>query len=359
MRTVSSLVSALVCALSCVSCVTAPAPATNRPTHIGASDPRIARIGRTVEQADGSVQFAYPGVRLLLAFTGKRLSFDAASSGPQSWLEVAVDGGAPVAVHLSAASSTFVAVDGDAARLHQVEIMHRSETWHGTVTVSRFSTDGRFESPPALPSRKILLLGDSVTCGEALKRVPNEQKNATWWDPRHSYGLLLGETFNAQVNLVCHGGRGLVRSWNGHTDDQNLPDYYNYAIADPARPARWDHQRWQPDLIISAIGTNDFTTGIPDREAYVNTYVGLLRELLRHHPQAQIVLTEGAILDGAKKAALTSYIAEAIARTGSARIHYLVSAHHPGDERDGHPTTEQHAAMARELAPQLRAVMGW
>ena len=292
-------------------------------------------------------------------FTGKRLSFDAASSGEQSWLEVVVDGGAPVAVHLSAKSNTFVAFDGDDVRAHRVEIMHRSETWHGTVTVSRFSTDGQFAPAPALATRKIMVLGDSVSCGEALKRVPNENKNATWWDPRNSYGLLLGDAFNAQVHLVCHGGRGLVRSWNGKTDDANLPDYYNYAIADPVKPARWDHQRWQPDLIISAIGTNDFATGVPDREAYVKAYVGMLRELLRNHPQAQIVLTEGAILDGANKAALTGYIAETISRTGSARVRAVSSLHHPGADGDGHPTTLQHAAMARELAPQLRAVMGW
>jgi hypothetical protein len=40
-------------------------------------------------------------------------------------------------------------------------------------------------------------------------------------------------------------------------------------------------------------------------------------------------------------------------------LHYIKSLHHPGDERDAHPTTAQHAAMARELAPPLRRLMGW
>ena len=69
-----------------------------------------------------------------------------------------------------------------------------------------------------------------------------------------------------------------------------------------------------PDLIVSAIGTNDFTPGIPARDAYVNEYVALVQALLRDHPQARVVLTEGAILDGEKKAALRGYIDETIRR---------------------------------------------
>jgi hypothetical protein len=36
---------------------------------------------------------------------------------------------------------------------------------------------------------------------------------------RASYGMLMAKQLNAQVQLVCYGGRGLVRTWDGKTND--------------------------------------------------------------------------------------------------------------------------------------------
>jgi lysophospholipase L1-like esterase len=324
-----------------------------------AADPHIAVMGRSAQEPDGALRIAYPGVTLSLAFTGKSLSVDVASSGKDSYLEAVVDGGPPTKIHVPPQRASIVLVNGGASAHHRVDLMHRSETWHGVVTVAGFATDGVFEAAPVLASRKMLVLGDSVTCGEVIDRVPGEKNKPEWLNARASYGMLVAEALHAQVHLVCYGGRGLVRSWNGRTDEFNLPDFYELAIPDAANPAAWDHSRYEPDLILVSIGTNDFNPGIPDGAAYVRAYVGFVRTLLHNHPHAQIVLTEGAILDGEKKRALSGYIAETVARVGDRRVHAVPSMHHPGDAQDAHPTREQHAEMARELLPQLRAVMGW
>lgn len=325
---------------------------------IPAADAQVARMGRLVTTPEGAVRFAYPGVRLSLRFHGASLKFQASSSGAHSYLEAVIDGGAPQRIKIGADRATYTLVDAPTAGLHTVEIMHRAETWHGVVTLTSLNTDGVLLSPPLAPVRKMLVLGDSVTCAEGAGKRGGK-KDSSWTDPRHSYGMLAAQALRAQVHLVCHGGRGLVRSWNGRTDEFNLPDFYDLAIADAGDAVQWDHAQYQPDLIVSAIGTNDFSLGIPERKAYVNTYVQLLRTLLRNHPQAQIVLTEGAILHGPKKQALRSYIAETVRRVGSARVHAVPSAHHPGDKQDAHPTRGQHATMARELAPRLREIAGW
>jgi len=126
---------------------------------------------------------------------------------------------------------------------------------------------------------------------------------------------------------------------------------------DPAM--KWDHTQYQPDLIVSAVGTNDFAPGIPERETYVTAYVKLINKLLTNHPQAQIALTEGVILKGNKKRALIDYIREAISRVNDSRVHQITSAHYPGDSSDAHPTKAQHAAMATDITPQLKALMAW
>lgn len=323
-----------------------------------ANDARVARMGRTVDADAGAVRFAYPGVSFFVRFDGTSLAVDAASTGDRSYLDVVVDGVART-LHIDPAARRHVLAEALPPGVHTAQVLHRSETWHGTVTLTRFATDGSFVAPPVPPARRLMFLGDSVTCGEALERTPPGPKQPVWWNPRMSYGMLAGAALQAQVHLVCHGGRGLVRSWNGRTDEFNLARLYELAIADPARPEAWDRRRYAPDLIVSAIGTNDFNQGIPEREAYVREYVRLVQALRRDHPQARIVLTEGAILSGGKKAALRGYIDETIRRVGDARVAHVDSRHYPGDAADAHPTREQHARMAQDLVPQLRRLMGW
>jgi lysophospholipase L1-like esterase len=326
---------------------------------ITATDSHITSMGRVEKNNDGSARFAFPGVSFFVNFEGKSLTLDALSSGDQSYIEAIVDNSEPKIIKLSSSLQTINIINGDSAKKHSVEIIHRSETWHGVVTFKKFTTDGKFSSAPILPKRKMLVLGDSVTCSEAIDRVDGGKKDTSWWNPRLSYGMLTAKALNAQVNLVCMGGRGLIRSWNGKTDENNLPDFYQFTIATDNNPVSWDRTLYDPDVIVSAIGTNDFSSGIPDKEIYVSTYVKLLLTLLNNHKHAQIVLTEGAILDGDKKAALIEYLAEAVKRVNDKRVHIAKSNHYPGDKTDAHPTKEQHAAMAKDLTPQLKDIMKW
>ena len=326
---------------------------------ISATDPHIIRMGRIENKDDGSARFGFPGVSFFTAFEGKNLSLEALSSNGQNYIEVIVDKSEPKIIKLSANPENINLVQDAKTRLHPVEIIHRSETWHGTVTLKKFTTDGKFVTAPPLPTRKIMFLGDSVTCGEAIDRIEGGKKDTSWWNPRLSYGMLTAKAFKAQVNLVCMGGHGLVRSWNGKTDEHNLPDFYQFAIATDKNPVIWDHSQYDPDLIVSAIGTNDFSTGIPDRENYVATYVKLLKTLLNNHKRAQIMLIEGAILEGDNKEVLRDYLNEAAKQVADKRVHVGESTHYSGDKTDGHPTREQHAAMAEELIPQIKSIMKW
>lgn len=325
---------------------------------IAAGDARVARMGRTQPVGDGGVRFSYPGVSFYLRFDGTRLSAVTDASGKDTYLDVLIDG-APRKLRLPSGRQNVLLAEGLTPGPHTAEIVNRSETWQGTATLLSFDTDGEWRAAPALPARKLMVLGDSVTCGAAVDRVAGEQANAAWGSPRESYGMLLARRLDAQVQLVCYGGRGLIRTWEGKTNELNLADYYGMAL--PTQPAGvpWDQRDYRPDAIIVAIGTNDMTTGIPERGQYVQAYVTLVRTLLRDHPQAQIMLTEGSILRGEKQAALHSYIADTVRLADDRRVRAIASAHYPGDATDAHPTREQHVRIADDLLPQVREVMRW
>jgi lysophospholipase L1-like esterase len=326
---------------------------------IVAADAHVARMGRTVADSDGTVRFGYPGVTLSLAVDGTRLAVDAAGSA-NSLVDVIVDGKPAGTLHLAPQLKSYDVFKGAAPGPHRVELVHRSETWLGVASIARFTADGRFLAAPTLPRRRVLVLGDSVTCGADMERGAGDKDTPDWWNPRQSYGMLAARALDAQVQLVCYGGRGLVRSWNNRTDEFQLPAFYDLAIADAARPVKWNQAGYDADLIVVAIGTNDFAPGIPERAAYVDAYTAFLRRLLRDHPHARIALTEGAMLEGGEQTTLNGYIREAMVRVGDERVHLLAPmAHQTGDAINDHPTTAQHAAMAAELLPQLRRITGW
>ncbi|MET0322729.1 MAG: xylan esterase, partial [Duganella sp.] len=241
--------------LAAFSLMHAAAVAPAAAASIPAADPHVARMGRSAIAADGAARFGYPGVSFYASFDGTRLAVDAEASGDNSYLDVIVDGGAPRKLHLARGAQTVVLAQDLARTGHTVEVVNRSETWHGTATFKRFDTDGSWLPAPELPQRKLLVLGDSVTCGEAIDRVPGEKKQPSWWNPRASYGMLLARDLRAQVQLVCAGGRGLVRTWDNRTDLLKLPDYYQLAIADQQAQVAWDQRDYRPDLILVAIGT--------------------------------------------------------------------------------------------------------
>lgn len=327
---------------------------------IPATNPQIATMGRIHTNSDNSLLFGFPGVTVKAEVIGKSLTVDLQSSTGNSWIDVIVDEGAPTAVKITDQLQSIELFNFAEDAKHTVEIIHRTENWQGQITLKQFTLNGEeFLAAPLLPKRKMLVLGDSVTCGEAIDRVTGEEKNSRWWNARESYGMLTAKSLNAQVNLVCWGGRGLVRSWNGKMDDANLTDFYEFSVGDNDPVMKWDHTQYQPDLIVSAIGTNDFSQGIPERETYVTAYVKLINKLLTNHPQSHIALTEGAILNGDKKAALIDYIREAISRVNDSRVHQVTSTYYPGDSSDAHPTKEHHAAMANDLTSQLKALMDW
>lgn len=325
---------------------------------IPANDPHVAVMGRAQVDEDGGVRFSYPGVSFYVNFEGTRLSAGALASGEYNYLDVVVDGVARK-LHMQAGAQTLTLAAGLTPGPHAVEIVNRSETWQGSATLLNFETDGTWRAPPQLPARKLLLLGDSVTCGAAIDRVPGDDKGAASANPRASYGMLMAQQLNAQVQLVCYGGRGLIRTWEGKTNDLNLAEYYGMALPTQPGAVPWDQRSYRPDAIVVAIGTNDMSTGIPEREQYVSAYVSLVHTLLNDHPQAQIMLTEGGILTGEKQAALRSYIEETVRRSDSPRVHAIRSTGYPGDDKNGHPTREQNLSIVNDLLPQVRAVMRW
>ena len=359
--------------LAALGCVVFPGlaqtpPASAAVAAIGADDARIVLLGQIDASNPKHPRLGYPGTGLLLRLQGDSLSLRLSSDTETSALSVLVDNGAPALIVLHKGEQSVVLASGLGAGRHTIEIYKRTETWQGILTLSgvELAADGALLAPPPLPARKLLFIGDSVTCGAGVDNnsTCTEDPAHPACDAYHSYGMELGRRLDAQTHLVCYGGRGLDRDYRGlgiADNVPNAPQFLDLSIAsdETANRSSWDYRRWTPDGIVVSLGTNDFNlqkTKPLDEETWVRDFARFLKVVRSEYPQAVILVTEGAIVTDPL---LRRYIQEAVARANDSRIQWVQAEHYPGNSCNAHPTAAQHMHMADDLEPVLRHALSW
>ncbi len=337
-------------------------------TTIAVSDPRIEMIGRYDSRDPEHPRLGYPGSGVVFRFYGAAAEIDAAVDSDNAALTVVIDHGGPRLQLLKKGANEVLVAEKLEDGPHTIEIYKRTESWQGIVTLLglRFPAGGTLLAPPAVPARKLMFVGDSVTCGAGIENNAQCKADPEWPanDAYNSYGMLLGRRLDAQTHLVCYGGRGLERDYRGLGEANgvvNAPQFFRLAIASDDLIARapWDASRWQPDAILVSLGTNDFNlqrTKPLDERKWVGEYVAFVKALRKDYPQAVIFLTEGAIVTDQL---LRKLVQQTVAEAGDAKVRYVAAEHYLGNGCDGHPTRAQHVHMADDLEPVLRQNLGW
>jgi hypothetical protein len=332
-----------------------------------AGDGHIIIEGRHAIDAAGAVRLGFPGVTAHVRFRGPALTLRANAANDDVYFDVSVDGAAPALLRLHQGDGAYPLVSAGSAAEHTVALTRRTESWQGTCTLQGFEpgSGGELLPAPARPARKLMFIGDSVTCGAMTAWQPGSENrdSAANSNARISYGMLLARQFSAQCHLVSYGGRGIIRDWQGIRNTHNAPQFYELALPDdPAAP--WDHARYVPDAIGIQLGTNDFNPGVPDQTEFVNAYVEFIRKVRRDAPHAFIFVMDSPIVNdeavkGPRRTILHAYLEQIVARVGDPQVRLAPLRHYPGVPDNGHPSGEDHMAIAAELAPVLRQALGW
>jgi lysophospholipase L1-like esterase len=152
----------------------------------------------------------------------------------------------------------------------------------------------------------------------------------------------------------------------GPHEQQHLPD--DGAVL-------WDFSRFQPEVFILALGTNDTSEMYPatNEEAYVTRYQGFLDTVRDVYPDATIVAL-APFKEGEPWDLVRSHIQVAVNSWNDPKAFVVlpVQGNHPnytdrfldypadyvsGDEY--HPNLQGHTKIAERLAPLILARMGW
>ena len=330
---------------------------------VRADSKSMAWTGRVDRKPDGAVTMAYPGVELRFRVKAvSQLKARFTTTSENCWFGVEIDDMPLQKVQLAKGDSVVTLADGlDPKRDHTVRIVRRTECWIGIATLQSLDlgAGGEVLAPPRLPKKRLLFIGDSITCGEKTECIaPDYPKDASAWNADIAFGHELGRRLRAQVHLVSYGGRGVYRDYQGkdNTQTSNAPIFFERTLPDDPN-ILWNHASYVPDAVVICLGTNDFSKSIPEQAVFVGTYVAFLERIHAVCPKASFCLVDSPITTGGDRGpALAQYLKDTVAQVNNKGLKavYVPVRHQPGSKVDAHPDGAQHLLIADDIEPSLR-----
>ena len=348
-------------------------------TIVSPSDNRIQYTGRISFANPERPAWNFPGIQIAAAFEGTSLKMLAK---PRSGYFMAqIDRGEPFKVAFTGEKDSLVTL---ATALpegrHQVRLMYAIEGYEFYPEFWGFVLDeGRqLCQAPALPSRKIEFVGNSITCGYGNEGT-NKEEHFDYATENHyySYDAITSRALQAQHWVVARSGIGAYRNYgeakagSPNSCMQVQYEYTGYAPDAKLRQRggfdseRWDFSRCQPDVVCINLGTNDLSTNNYDLKLLKQGYQRLLQMVRQHNPKAKVVFLCGSMLGGkeletAKR--LLNEVADEARKAGDKEVYRFDFTPQNGDlgyGNDWHPSVWQHEKMAAELTAYLRSLMNW
>ncbi len=274
---------------------------------------------------------------------------------------------------------------------HEITIVKRTEPNVGLGYFGGFEIAGVILPPPDRPAHKMLIFGDSITAGSGTE-VPDGDPGCSadgWGQPVQNadvaYGPVAARMLDADYHVVGVSGIGLVRNYQsdpGMGDTRPMPQVYNLTLPEmTAGSATWSPASYQPDAIVVALGTNDFSPGplkpdntpadgraIMDVATFTTAYVAFVDALRADYPAAHIFAMGSPMLaDGWPTASYQSktshemalaMVADHYATGGDSKVH-KVSVTKVGGGCGTHPNVAGQMTTATELATAVKTALGW
>jgi len=239
----------------------------------------------------------WPGSYFTAVFEGPAVLFRIGHA--DEILHVIVDGQA--ATPLVKPEPGVYEADGLSQGRHTISVFVATESQAGPDTFGGFAIAiGAKVLAAPTRRRQIEFIGDSHTVGYGnLSPKHACTRDETWadTDDTQAFGALTARHYDADYQVNAISGRGIVRNYNGFAAD-TLPQAYPFVLFD--KQQRYKDASWQPQVIVIALGTNDFSTPLNPGERwktrdelhadYEATYLKFLVDLRARNPKADIVV---------------------------------------------------------------------
>jgi lysophospholipase L1-like esterase len=329
-------------------------PAKPLPVHVG---------GRVLRAPDGSLLFGWPGVYFESRFNGTAVLVAVDSMTEQ--MRVLVDGQQKAS--LDRAGRTRMAIrnlpPGD--HVVRLEKLTESQTGGGRF-LAFYPIVGSTPLPAMKRQRQIEFIGDSYSVGygnTSPGTTCTKQEVHDRTDTQHAFGPLAANRLGADYRVIAFSGRGVVRNYDGDAPDAPMPVLYPRALPDDATHLVGTEAGWRPQVIVIALGTNDFSTPLHAGERWQSQdalrgdfrekYVAFAKGILTRQPQASVILLAPAKAEADVRRVATTLTAGNSRSVTSLSLGKLALA-----GCDYHPSLADHRALASTLQTALGRMPG-
>lgn len=355
--------------------------------RFSATEERVKITGRTL-YLNETRYLGYSGSSVSFTFVGRK-AVAGICSDIRDWPEelrgriaVYVDGAEEPAkrICLDSEEKMYTLYESDCVRQVTITIMKYSEAAFGLCGIRYIEVDSDNLLPaPARKNRRMEIIGDSITCGYGVE-APDELTpfHTETENPAKSYSLLTAGALEAEVNLVCWSGNGIISKYVEESATEPLTDclmprLYQYTDVSGSQRIlgenislweRWDFERFIPDIIIINLGTNDcsWCKDIRERKDHFREeYIRFLGYVRAHNSRAEILCVLGTMdqrLLGELEEAVTLFRE----RNKDRAVHFLaLPAQDPKDGygADWHPCPYTQKVTAELVVGEVRKIMGW
>ncbi len=349
------------------------------------SNEYVRAIGRTdyngkyrlLALSGTAVEFSYFGTTCKVVLLGDSTTKPGVQVvKDQAYVGVYVDGHMQIKTVIKQPREEFFILREDEAgepAEHVIRIIKLSESAMSSVGVESITVMAEAEPKPTVaPSKKIEFIGDSITCGYGVEMADEwVHFNTTTENVTKAYGYLAAKELDLDYSMVSFSGHGLISGFTPDSsvinDKELVPPYYeklgySYNTFDGRKLQQepWDFARWQPDVIVINLGTNDHSYTGDDKEriaTYEKLYVDFLGMVRRNNASAHIICALGIMGDELYPAVerVVKKYSELSGDTNISALHLTPQdALTNGYGADYHPSSATQRIAAAELVAELK-----
>lgn len=263
-----------------------------------------------------------------------------------------------------------------------IKVIRLSEAIYGYSGLEQLEVDGTVlpaentVQKQSFQNPKIEVIGDSITCGYGIEGECGKDVFTTMQErPDLAYAYLTMQNLNANFHLVSRSGIGLISCYADPETFQvpNLSEplmsqvwpYTDRFLSERLglEPEVWDASKFQPDLVILHLGTNDqsWVRGLEDRrQSFINLYEQMLEAIHRRSPNAKILGCLGAMgqdLCTAAQEAITRFSKTFPAVPVKFVTFPMQDEQNDGIGTDWHPSAKTHKKMADQLTAAINEIL--
>lgn len=165
-----------------------------------------------------------------------------------------------------------------------------------------------------------------------------------------------------------------MRNYSFQYDARPMQEVYDSLFFEQTDSPAWDPKLFVPDVLVIALGSNDFSPGDSDRpimmvDDFASAYVQFINKLRKDFPEAVIILATSPILgdnwpiaeykSATDQKTAIAKVVDQMNQSGDAKVYKFLLIPIVGMGCGSHPNIEQHQAMAEQMGRIIASVMGW